>query len=863
MKVLNNTPRAGYIQWSDVSISYKGTVYNIANGSTDLIYIYWKFSDPLPFYGSDVFPSLGDDDLMVFLNKNGVHVKVPTATVLDGSLIVPESILADAISANSISTDHLQSNSVSSDNIVANAIGTDKIAANAVIGEKIMAGSIETKHIVTEGLDVSRIKGAVTDKTFNALETRVSVTEGKFASYVTLTNYNADIKGTGGALARLSQAETKIDQNVNDIKLRATKSELDTRMGDVVDRLDDAEAELLIQSNAISQRVTTTTYNALAGRVSTAEGKITTNAGQIALKASQSDLDSAKKRLDTAEATLTVLPGQISSKVEKNGVISSINQTSEQLKISVAKVSIDGDLEVVNGLVKLKQLIVDTVNIKKGAVTKDLFATNAVIDNVNAGTAKIDFAKIGNVQITNAMITGGLDAGKITTGRLESIDIVGVNIQGSNFSSRYDDPSAGEGWMTLDDGGLAFNSEYDIGGATGLFTSHTSYGPHTIRFEATRSGIYNHNFELNRYGMEFMFQGGGTDPRMSFSLTAEQDSIYSKLWSEGGIKLHSEYANGIRIQTPTGYADFGARNTSYFHIDTDRASGFYMYKSLSVDALRARGTATLTSDAHVTSAIRLYDGLTTSRYGVFETETASNRQAVMIRADRNISNGASLNMYGDSDATYPGEAKFWVGGTLRMTLLPNGNVGIGVGSPSEKLHVSGGSVLSQAFISTATEGFVGRGTGTTRFSSELGAASLVSGGTSLIYLTPAGDEVRVTAPGTTTSYKPIRASSHPTGSSAKWKANIREITEEQVNYVLDTTPVFTYHLQNELDSGIYDKPKVGMLSEGVAQLLRDEDGVNPYSIASTAFAGVKLLKRKLAEQDKRIADLELIVREIA
>lgn len=142
MKVLDNTPSNGYISWQDVNISYKGQVYKIANGATDFTYIYWKYSDPLSFYGSNAFPTLGDDDLLVFLNKNGTHLTVPNTTIVDGSLIVPESIMASALSANSVTSEKILAGSISADKISANAIGADKLAANAVTAEKIAANTI-------------------------------------------------------------------------------------------------------------------------------------------------------------------------------------------------------------------------------------------------------------------------------------------------------------------------------------------------------------------------------------------------------------------------------------------------------------------------------------------------------------------------------------------------------------------------------------------------------------------------------------------------------------------------------------------------------------------------------------------------
>jgi hypothetical protein len=64
---------------------------------------------------------------------------------------------------------------------------------------------------------------------------------------------------------------------------------------------------------------------------------INVTTGQIQL--SVSDLDG---RVDSAESTLTIQAGQISTKVEKDGVISAINQTPESIKLSANRIDLDG-----------------------------------------------------------------------------------------------------------------------------------------------------------------------------------------------------------------------------------------------------------------------------------------------------------------------------------------------------------------------------------------------------------------------------------------------------------------------------------------------------------------------------------------
>jgi hypothetical protein len=113
--------------------------------------------------------------------------------------------------------------------------------------------------------------------------------------------------------------------------------------------------------------------------------------------------------------------------------------------------------------------------------------------------------------------------------------------------------------------------------------------------------------------------------------------------------------------------------------------------------------------------------------------------------------------------------------------------------------------------------------------------------------------------GSTITYRPVRASSFPTGSSVTWKSNVEEFSVEEANFMLDTTPVYTYHLDSNIEQGIYDKPKVGMLAEAVPQKLRDEDGVDPYSIVATLWKVVQGHKKEIAELKAQIADLQLAI----
>lgn len=157
MQVFHSTPSPGYIAWQNVNIQYKGVTYVIPNGNTNKKFVMWLYSDPGSFYGSDTFPTLGPDDLLVFLNKNGVYSIVPKTQIVDGSLIVSDSITTDALAANSVTAEKIAAGSISADKIAANAIGAEAIIAGAIGADEIAAGVIATNHLAALAVTADKI----------------------------------------------------------------------------------------------------------------------------------------------------------------------------------------------------------------------------------------------------------------------------------------------------------------------------------------------------------------------------------------------------------------------------------------------------------------------------------------------------------------------------------------------------------------------------------------------------------------------------------------------------------------------------------------------------------------------------------
>lgn len=102
--------------------------------------------------------------------------------------------------------------------------------------------------------------------------------------------------------------------------------------------------------------------------------------GLITLKASQTDLDAMGKRVSGAEASIKVNSDNIELKVSKNGVISSINQTAESVKIKASRIDLSGYVTAS----EFSSLKADLANVTSGTVqasllyTQNLTATNTV-----------------------------------------------------------------------------------------------------------------------------------------------------------------------------------------------------------------------------------------------------------------------------------------------------------------------------------------------------------------------------------------------------------------------------------------------------------------------------------------------------
>ncbi|WP_442773970.1 gp58-like family protein [Lactococcus hircilactis] len=134
-------------------------------------------------------------------------------------------------------------------------------------------------------------------------------------------------------------------------------------------------------ANQIALKADTTTVNTLTGRVTTAEGNITTMAGQISLKANQSDVDTVTKRVTATESSLSLQDGKITALTSRTD--------GNSTKIGNLQTSYDG----LSSTVATVQTSVSNINtsntnllIRKNEVKDSMVGSDGTIQNWNGSS---------------------------------------------------------------------------------------------------------------------------------------------------------------------------------------------------------------------------------------------------------------------------------------------------------------------------------------------------------------------------------------------------------------------------------------------------------------------------------------------
>lgn len=134
----SGTVTPGSIRWQALHIVYAGVDYTIADGGSLLKYHYFvkpASGNTATLTSSDTKPTLGQDDLLVFINNGGVA----TVAATDGAASLP-GVVADG----AVDTGALADNAVTGTKVANSGIGANKLATGAInlatqFGSKVVA----------------------------------------------------------------------------------------------------------------------------------------------------------------------------------------------------------------------------------------------------------------------------------------------------------------------------------------------------------------------------------------------------------------------------------------------------------------------------------------------------------------------------------------------------------------------------------------------------------------------------------------------------------------------------------------------------------------------------------------------------
>ena len=290
---------------------------------------------------------------------------------------------------------------------------------------------------------------------------------------------------------------------------------------------------------------------------------------QIELKASQQVVDNLGNTVDDMNATLTIQAQQISSKVEKNGVISAINQTAEEVKIAAARINLEGyvkasELEATNAMISnlmsglVAATVLDTNLLKAQQVNSTYVSCNAL--NIADISTQFRTVSMGSVMSHRFVVESGTADISLqhshavsvneTTGQVQLGEVSATggnfNIADTKFFKDAVAAAQGGGDITLTAAGWISNGE-------NIVTASTKSQTKTLAVKLP----------------EFKVSGGNTwNSQNKTTVYFSTDSVTGSLKSKE-VDASSIYTKGTsagyqtaKDNTVLKYANFSIRNTA-------------------------------------------------------------------------------------------------------------------------------------------------------------------------------------------------------------------------------------------------------------------------------------------------------------
>ena len=363
---------------------------------------------------------------------------------------------------------------VNADNITLNSKAIDSMGnrvSNAEIRLDGVEGSVEI--LASKQVDIDEFEGRIAEcessievnadnitlnsQALDSMGNRVSSAEirldGVEGSVKILAEKQVSLDEYEG---RLSECESSIEVNADNITLNShALDSMGNRVSNAEIRLDGVEGSVEILA---SKQVDIDEFE---GRIAECESSIEVNADNITLNSQA--LDSMGNRVSNAEIRLDGVEAEIDLKVEKNGIISAINLTTEAATISASKINLQGyvtaselnatiaDITLNNSLVIDTQLLTaDTAEAATLKASSFTLANNAVkIGTLSMGTLVSEkvLSTSTSVDLAHSHKVTVSDDGTVTLGEVSA---TGGNFRIADTKAYKDGVSAALEGVTLE-----------------------------------------------------------------------------------------------------------------------------------------------------------------------------------------------------------------------------------------------------------------------------------------------------------------------------------------------------------------------------------------------------------------------------
>lgn len=229
-------------------------------------------------------------------------------------------------------------------------------ATGMAILNKIYAIGIDAKYVNTGTLDADLVK---------VINLHLQdISDGKGVTLdATLNGITADVSSKYTELdGKISENFASISMLPDSITSTVKKSYIDPLTGRVIEAENDIESaenritqnekDILAARSEITQTASSITanvsalYQELDGKISNNSSSISMLQDSITSTVKTTYIDPLTTRMESAEASIKINEQGIESKVSKNSVISSINQSSESVTISASKINLKGAVTI-------------------------------------------------------------------------------------------------------------------------------------------------------------------------------------------------------------------------------------------------------------------------------------------------------------------------------------------------------------------------------------------------------------------------------------------------------------------------------------------------------------------------------------